>query len=75
MKVKQLFEMLTNCFDAEDEIAIIFYSKDEFEDEQEISSEIWHQVVKDFDASSDSASIDQQMRESLEAIVFERMSE
>lgn len=75
MKVKLLFEMLTNCFDAEDEIAIIFYSKDEFEDEQEISSEIWSEVVEEFGASSASSSIDQQMREALEAIVFERINQ
>lgn len=72
MKVRQLQEMLTSCFRENDDIAIIFYTKDEFEDEEEISAEIWHEVVEEFDASSPTASIDQQMREHLEMMIREK---
>lgn len=55
MKVKDLVQMVTTNYDAEDEVIVLIYSKDTFdypeEDEMTLTDEGWLKMVEEMESS------------------------
>lgn len=71
MKVKELQQVLKTYLKPDDEIAVVWFQKSDFEYEEEVSDETWNEAVAKFDDSSWKGSIDSETHELIESIIME----
>ena len=75
MQVKDLIATLNNCFKQDEELVVLFYSKDEFDfepdDEVKLTTEGWNKIVKVMHESGGLDSADQQISEMISEMAGE----
>ena len=71
MQVKDLINILNECYKPTDELVVLFYSKDEFEFDAELSDEGWLKVVKVMHEEGGLESADQILSETISEMVSE----
>jgi len=75
MQVKDIIATLNNCFKQDEELVVLFYSKDEFDyepdDEVVLTDEGWNKIVKVMHESGGLDSADQQLSETISEMAGE----
>ena len=71
MQVKDLIETLNNCYKPTDELVVLFYSKDEFEFDADLTEEAWSKIVKVMHDEGGLESADQILSETISEMVGE----
>lgn len=71
MKVSELQRVLKTYLKPDDEIAIVWFQKSDFEYEEDVTDETWVEAVTQFDNSSWKGSIDSETHQLIESIIME----
>ena len=75
MQVKDIIETLNNCFKQDEELVVLFYSKDEFDfepdDEMILTDKGWNKIVKVMHESGGLESADQMISETISDMASE----
>ena len=75
MQVKDIIATLNNCFKQDEELVVLFYSKDEFDyepdDEVVLTDEGWNKIVKVMHESGGLDSADQILSETISEMCSE----
>lgn len=75
MQVKDLINTLNECYKPTDELVVLFYSKDEFEFDAELTDESWLKIVKVMHEQGGLESADQVLSETISEMVGEYSDE
>jgi hypothetical protein len=71
MKVKELQRVLKTYLKPDDEIAVVWFQKSDFEYEEEVTDETWSEAVARFHESSGVDSIDSNMHDLISSFIEE----
>lgn len=71
MKVSELQRVLKTYLKPDDEIAVVWFQKSDFEYEEDVTDETWVETVTQFDNSSWKESIDSETHQLIESIIME----
>ena len=69
MKVSELQRVLKTYLKPDDEIAVVWFQKNDFEDVEDISDETWNKAIARFNESSETDWIDSNMRDLICALI------
>jgi len=69
MKVSELQRVLKTYLKPDDEIAIVWFQKSDFEYVEDISDETWNKAIARFHESSETDSIDSNMHDLICALI------
>ena len=69
MQVKDLIETLNNVYKPTDELVVLFYSKDEFAFDDDMTDEDWSKIVKAVEEHGGLDSADQVLSETISEVV------